>query len=905
MSIQLIVYPQTFDGSPNPITGSSSQFIVDGIDFKSVNTSDSSLSLSAPTYTSAINTLVPTMAINTWYRFSGDADTVTQSGGAITIESSEGIIQQLSNLSIGTTYDFTIDVGTYASTLQLQQYVGTVLVGAFPISVSGTTTIQLEAQSTSDILLIYSTATNVINSMSVMQSGIQPSGAIQYPGNGQVICDLYEDEDIPLSLSVDDFKNVAEQVQSYSKAFNLPGTKRNNKIFDNMFSITRSDDGIIFNPYVKTQCKLKQDGFILFEGYLRMIDIQDKQGEISYNVNLYSEVIALADVLGDLKFSELDFRELEHDYNKDQIKYSWNDSGTGITYLNSSTSGFRDANSTLKYPFVNWNNEWIIANNPGGTTGPTDGFPQLLSLEQAFRPFINIKYLIDRIFNQPDFQFTYESTFFDTTDFKKLYMDFNWGSDAIPTQIDGNTYNGFYFYDVGDGSGLNYATTSYDVMNLSYNIPLIGGLTPPNYDDATNIITSTVVNEQYNIVYSYEIENIDTGGRYVNCRWLKNNTDEYDLSGTILIPPGGTFTYTGTLTQTLTTIGDTLKVEFKTDAGTANKVRQSTTTFPNNSATVVFNVGIGATTSGTLLQTARGEIGQWDFLKGIMTMFNLVSIPDKNNPNHIKIEPYNDIFLENTDSTQLNWTDKIDVEEMKLEPLTDLNKKTIFKFVEDENDFAFQNYKIQVQGHLYGSQKWDASTDQNNRATIFIGEKEIIAEPFAATVPKPLVDFQFGDFIVPSIYSYNPDDGTSEGFDNSPRIMYNNGKKTLVTCTYYIPEQNGLSSENQSQFLQFSHLSEIPTLSSTVDFHFGVCQLIPPIGNSPVKNLFSVYWFPYISELYNPDTRIMTIKVNLTPGDISTFNFYDTVIIKNREFRVNKIDYKPNDLATIEFILIP
>ena len=48
----------------------------------------------------------------------------------------------------------------------------------------------------------------------------------------------------------------------------------------------------------------------------------------------------------------------------------------------------------------------------------------------------------------------------------------------------------------------------------------------------------------------------------------------------------------------------------------------------------------------------------------------------------------------------------------------------------------------------------------------------------------------------------------------------------------------------------------------------------------------------------------MTIKVNLTPGDINTFKFYDTVIIKNREFRVNKIDYKPNDLATIEFILI-
>ena len=57
--------------------------------------------------------------------------------------------------------------------------------------------------------------------------------------------------------------------------------------------------------------------------------------------------------------------------------------------------------------------------------------------------------------------------------------------------------------------------------------------------------------------------------------------------------------------------------------------------------------------------------------------------------------------------------------------------------------------------------------------------------------------------------------------------------------------------------------------------------------------------------LYNPDTRIMSLKVNLSPGDINTFKFYDTVFIKNREFRVNKIDYKPNDLATVEFILIP
>jgi hypothetical protein len=267
-------------------------------------------------------------------------------------------------------------------------------------------------------------------------------------------------------------------------------------------------------------------------------------------------------------------------------------------------------------------------------------------------------------------------------------------------------------------------------------------------------------------------------------------------------------------------------------------------------------------------------------------------------------------------STKLDWTNKIDTTEIKLEVLADLNKRTVLKFVEDDDDYAFNFYKTAVQGHLYGSQIFDASTTTGNLQSVLEGEEEIIAEPFAATVPKPY-DTQFSDFITPSIYSYNADDGTSEGFENSPRIMYNNGIKSLAlgtftSCTYYIPEQNGVSSENANAFLQFSHLTDIPTVvtnppvsTDTVDFHFGICQLTQPIGDATPNNLFNTYWLPYFNELYNPDTRTMTLKVNLTPGDINTFNFYNTVFIKNRLFRVNKIDYKPNELATVEFILIP
>ena len=247
----------------------------------------------------------------------------------------------------------------------------------------------------------------------------------------------------------------------------------------------------------------------------------------------------------------------------------------------------------------------------------------------------------------------------------------------------------------------------------------------------------------------------------------------------------------------------------------------------------------------------------------------------------------------------------MDVTEIKLKPLTDLSAKTIFKYVEDEDDYSFAQYKKSAQGHLYGSKTIDATTTGNGLPTILSGTNEIIAEPFAATVVKP-IDPAFLEIFTPAIYAYNSDDGTSEGFDNLPRICYDNGLVTLPnSVTYYVPPENGGSSENMTQYLQFSHFSIFPGTNSAADFNFGEAQLFLGAGFSPALNLYTAFWQPYFNELYDADTRIMTIKINLTAGEISSFQWYDTVFIQNREFRVNKIDYKPNELAIVELILIP
>jgi len=899
MSVQLIVFPQYYDGS-TPLSSPSTEFFVDGFNFNQANASSSTLNITGALPQAFINSYTISgstfFITNTWYRYSSSANQVIEAGGGILFIPDTGILQRLSNLTFGATYDLTLSIASNSTNFTVYQYHNNILRSSHVITGTGTQTIQFDAYSTADTIVIHNTtSTTLIDNISCVLSTSTPSGVFTDLSNGQVICDLYEDEDIPLSLSVDDFKNVAEKVQSYSKAFNLPATKRNNQIFDNIFEVTRTDTALNFSPYKKTKAILKQDGFLLFEGYLRLIDISDKEGEISYNVNLYSEVVALADVLGDRTFSDLDFTELTHNYNKTEIQRSWNDAGNSITYLNPSTSGFRDAYTTLRYPFVDWTHQY---------TFDSAGNPVLPNLESSFRPFINIKYLLDRIFEVVPF--TYESEFFNTDDFKKLYMDFNWGADNAPVEIDGSSYLGMYWYSNGTGGVANVATTSFTNMILNSNIPLPLAIPPPNYDTSTHIITSTVVNETYDINYNYSIKNTDSSARTVECQWLYNSTP-INNSGVITIAAGGTFTYTGNLTQIMTTVGDTLQVQFKASVGSVVRQEQNTSIW---TADVIFQVGTTAINNNTILQTLRGELGQWDFVKGLLTMFNLVTLPDEDNPSNIKIEPYRDIFISSGDaanpnffdvnSTELNWTEKIDISEMKLTPLTELNKKTLFKFVEDDDDYAFNKYKYDVGGHLYGSKKFDAWNEFN----ILDGEDEVVAEPFAATVIKPLEDI-YSDFIIPAVYSYNPDDNTSEGFDNSPRIMYNNGEKTLTSCTYKIPAQNGVTgTAAKDEFLQFSHLSSIATATGTLDFHFGQCQLLQPVGASVPDNLFNLYWLPYYSELYNPDTRTMTIKVNLSPSDINTFNFYDTVMIKNRTYRVNKIDYKPNDLATVEFILL-
>jgi len=947
MSVQLIISPQSTETTTTTTTssGGGTEFIVDGNNFTTLNTATS---VEGVTDASVFGngghalTVNPPTIPNTWYRYRNVSNAhspsyqpyPTQSGGNVTFttlgtasagyptyENNWGAIYQtMTGLIVGQVYlvriknncviaeqsraavriidviDLEPPVTSGYDFLQctatigppcvlngndiLYEFIATQTEHIFYLSMAA----ELNTVTTATITDI--SVTDVPTTTTTSTSGFFTDLT------KQKILDLYEDETIPLTLSVDDFKDVATKTQSYSKAFHLPATKKNNRIFGNLFEITKASGLYTFNPYKKTSVMLKENGFIVFEGFLKLIDIVDKKGEISYNVNLYSDSVALMDAMKDLTFADLNLSELDHTYNLTSIEASQTGALPLLNPLQAdSFAGASGATTTsvLKYPFVNWSGS-IKRNATSAqvSDGATAGRPSLKKLEDGFRPFINVKYLVDNIFK--DAGFTYSSAFFDSTDFSKLYMDFNWGENPDGSApLRNNFIKRKSTLGTATAVGQTFTNVPVNVDNGSGSLDLWNNTAYSFFSDVNNLaITGSYRIQVKNTSTIFE----DWSAELRICKFDSDNNviETFEQEKFDDIPAGASRSIDGTF-ETVMNNGDYIQMEAKDfNASAAIHISDTVTsylniTYNNNSVQVP-----------TLLDTARGEIVQWDFLKGLFTMFNLITLQDKQNPSNILIEPYNDVFKD--DVTTLDWTHKVDVSDIKLKPL-ELKKRVVFKYEEDEDDYPFGVYKLATGGFLYGSLTLDSS-----QLDLLSGEDEVIATPFAATIMKDLFD-DTPELTTPSIYGSNEEVTEFGSIKNLPRILIDTGVYT-ASDTFYVPAQNGSSDSNKSTYSLFSHTSALPAVSTDDDLNFGACQLINPssMGVSPINNLYSTYYARYFQELYSPDVKSMTLKVLLTPNDIANFNFYDKIFIKNREYRVDKINYKPNDLSTVDFILI-
>ena len=108
--------------------------------------------------------------------------------------------------------------------------------------------------------------------------------------------DVMKDDPSLLTFQVDDIKDFSSRNTTFSKTIILPGTANNNKLFGSIFDVkiqnpyTPANDnvGTNFNASVGASCLIFQDRLQVFKGTLRVLEVIIDNGQIEYEVSVYS-----------------------------------------------------------------------------------------------------------------------------------------------------------------------------------------------------------------------------------------------------------------------------------------------------------------------------------------------------------------------------------------------------------------------------------------------------------------------------------------------------------------------------------------------------------------------------------------------------------------------------------------
>jgi hypothetical protein len=678
--------------------------------------------------------------------------------------------------------------------------------------------------------------------------------------------DMFGNENINLTFQVDDVRDIESKNASYSKDFNLPATKRNNKFFEHYYVADRYNNN--YNPYKNVKAFLYDDNILLMEGFLRLLNVLDKSTEITYNVVIFNDVANIIDTLGDSTIKDLDFTDILHEFTINNVLNSW--TNTGVTLSAGGTS------NDVFYPIIN-DGQMTILDIEGNNIG-------LFNRYKNYVMNLRLKYVIDKIFEFSGF--SYSSSFFDSTYFSKIYFDTGIESTELDAVGDTLTCDGLdnalphslVMEGAGVGLSLNWTNESNDVNNaFNHNnsvfvAPFVTSanftVTLPISATAFPAIGSIYLVGVYipNGAAESQIINLDTGFMYIQ------NNDNLTLSGSYDM-----------------STGDTMALLIYAEANglfevaSGGEYNLSITTNPQQPTLQVINADIG-------------DIKLADILKDVFQIFNLTVESEQNS--NLKIEPYNDYVSNEV----IDWTKKVNVNEIIQEPL-DIPKRIEFHHAEDSSDYNKGKYE-NSQGIPFGSHIVELDVDSDEVVTI---QNNVFAAPY--------VNLLEGGTNYTQIIA-EQDGETFKGYKNLPRLVF---KRTFNNEDDFI--DFGYIDTSASIIGLFNDIGE-----HTVNAHFYdesledadnndnslLYGLINPydlytLGSQPINTIFQSYWFDYINERYNTTNGLLyKAEIYLKPTDIGNFRFSKKVKIQNQEYRVNKIEYNTdkNSLSKIELIRI-
>lgn len=676
--------------------------------------------------------------------------------------------------------------------------------------------------------------------------------------------------DVEFTYSVADVTDIERRNTSYSKTITLPSTSKNQGLFGNIFDISVSNDyypmdvniGQNFNPAKQAKAQIFLDNVKIFDGVIRMMKINNISGNILYEVNVFGRLRDILHELGDKTLADLDFDDYDHVWNKANIEASW------------ARTEYVEGGTNYVYPLVDY------GISTDGVTYPI----------RNFKPAVYVSEILSRIFDEAGFQIT--APIFTSFYFKKLILVTaeKMITKESTTLLDQTPV--LYQQEV--------TTTPSFSRLLNFSSTLASGFLIQNsgtrfrWNKAQNLNTGLTLN----LRLSFESLEAFTENAWT-VSVLKNGSPILTSTRTASLISAGQFYFwnveiSGGIDLAL---NDYFEVRLTGQAlgniGYNPNIQSEVVIAPIGSLkignTVPVAVELEEGDTMKIEYTLPKSMKQRDFLKSIISMYNLYITQDRLRTNVLEIIPYNEFYQTFKDEA-LDWSDKLDVgQEISITPLSELSAKEYRLAFDTDQDYWSEFYRTKF-NQVYGESRTIIDND-------FILDTKTVKVIFAPPVMREEVAGRI------MIHLYKVENGVKIPDNFKPRIAY--FLPGVTTTSWNIQYAAGNTAYNTYPYA--GHLDS-PTEPSNDVLFAAPREVYFSIGVYPQNsNLYTEYYQGLIDSIGDRNSRLLEGYFYLTPTDIMNLDFRKIIKVGNHYFQLEKVDkYNPiaNGLSYVSLFKI-
>jgi hypothetical protein len=675
--------------------------------------------------------------------------------------------------------------------------------------------------------------------------------------------ELFQDETISLTQSIQNIRDISKVFTDFTKTFTIPASKKTNKLFKHYYNFDINNG---FDARIKTDGLIKLNGIDFKAGKIRLegVDLKENKAH-SYRVTFLGNLVNLKDLLGDDKLDSLTY------LNEFSLEYSTTEIKNHLTSNNNVTVGSETYTNPIISPLITHTKPLYYKSNANtGSDGnlwyhPGGGNPHSHGVLWS-----DLKYAI-RIYSilraiEEKYSINFSGGFFESSNtlLDNLYMWLQRKSGSFETGIEGDLYSKYVDNWELDNNILSFTPTG---------VPMILEGTSTGVD-ARNIDTNTKEVDGYAYKLSITPQPADAGIPYdviiykdgvehyketsitgsFNSNWQDAPIIRSDGFITMELRSKDTMTFSNVYWSWTYNIGDTLYTNLSRDNDTTG------------------NVTILATAEFNITQQIP-EIKVVDFLTGLFKMFNLTAYIEPNGS--IKVQPLDDYYIEDT----IDITKYVDISSSKSDVALPF-KNVDFKYEGNQTILA-DKYK-QLENKYFGQEEYKGDSDLR-----WVGKDYEVKLPFEHLMYERLIDQTTGGQLDP-IYGLMVDNNLNP-IKGKPLVFFSqliSGDPGDITDISFRDNET-THSPIDSYFIP-SNTQNIYNLSLQ-SIHFSA-ERSEYYGGQLLNSLFETYYKNYIQSIFQINKRLVKKKCFLPANILTKENILSYVVIDSgKRYRINSI----------------